>query len=437
MIFFSVFFLFTQAPDTLWTRTYGGTGWDEACEVESREDGGYIVIGETQLSGNIYAWLLKMDADGDTLWTKIYNGEFWAIEQTSDRGYVIAGSICQPGENNLDAYLLKTDPAGDTLWSRCYGGALDDIAYAVQPTFDGGYILAGQSNSYSDVYVVKTDSLGNMQWQKTYGGTYRDYCFSAKQVNDGGYIFAGYTAYLTDPWADVYIIRTDSIGDTLSTRTYGTPGNNDEAYCVQCVSGGGYIVAGWTCSFGQGGDIWLLRLSDRGDSLWTRTYGGLDFEYGSSVQETGDGGFVIAGYTRSFGAGYEDVYVVKTDSVGDTLWTKTIGGAGQDEGYSISMTADNGCIIAGRTNSYGSGSWDVYLVKLAHQTGVVEEKKQTSDPEYMIPTVFHGSLRYLSGMKNCKVFDIMGRQINPASIGPGIYFIEINGKIEQKVIIAK
>ncbi len=426
---------FAQAPDTLWTRTYGGLDWDEAFMVRQTYDGGFIAVAETQLSGILRSWLIKIEPNGDTSWTKTYGGNCYAVEQTSDSGYVIAGRI-GVNNNGVDVYLVKTNRSGDTIWSRTYGGTFDDIAYAVQQTSDNGYIIVGESNSFSgnaycDVYLVKTDSVGNTLWARSYGGTYRDYGYAVDEANNG-YIIAGYQAYLNDLYANVYLIRIDTLGDTLWTRAYGEPANNDEAFSVQQTAGGDFVAAGWTCSFGMGGDFWLLKINETGDTLWTKTYGGPDFEYGTSVQETDDGGFIITGYTRSFGAGYEDVYVVKTNANGETMWTKVMGGVMQDEGRSIQQTFDRGYIIAGRTNSLGAGNWDVYLIRLAPYNGVMENVG-VGPGDSQTSTIIKGPLRLPQNSKT-RLFDIDGRTVRASNVNPGIYFIVIDGKITKKII---
>ena len=175
-------------------------------------------------------------------------------------------------------------------------------------------------------------------FQKTYGGTGNDYANSVQQTTDGGYIIAGYTASFGGDSSHVYLIKTDSLGDTLWTKTYGGD-SSDIGNSVQQTTDGGYIVAGTTNSFGAGNvDVYLIKTNSIGDTMWTKTYGGTNIDVGSYVRQTLDGGYIIARYTGSFGAGGFDVYLIKTNSLGDTLWTRTYGGTFADFGSSVQQT---------------------------------------------------------------------------------------------------
>jgi len=266
-----------------------------------------------------------------------------------------------------DVYLIRTDDVGNTVWARNYGGPDWDYGSSVCETSDGGYIITGGTDSFGagsdDVYLIKTDNVGDTVWTRTYGGSGVDCGNSVCEASDGGYVITGETASFGAGGDDVYLIKTDSVGDTVWTRTYGGPGR-DGGWSVRETSDGGSIVAGWTASFGAGSyDVYLIKTDSLGDTVWTRTYGGLDVDGGYSVDETSDGGYIVAGWTDPFGAGMEDVYLIKTDSLGDTVWTRTYGGADVDWGYSIEQTSDGGYIIAGLTWSCGAGAEDVYLIK--------------------------------------------------------------------------
>ena len=237
-------------------------------------------------------------------------------------------------------------PNPETLWTRTYGGSGDDEAYSVQQTADGGYIVAGYTYSFGaggdDFYLVRTNSQGDTLWTRTYGGDSLDCAYSVHQTADGGYIVAGYTYSFGAGLDDFYLVKTNSLGDTLWTRAYGGS-NYDDARSVQQTTDGGYIVAGYTWSF----DADLVKTNSQGDTLWTRTYGGSNGDDAYSVQQTADGGYIVAGDTWSFGAGRNDFYLVKTNPMGDTLWTRTYGGRGNDSARSVQQTTDGGYIVAG------------------------------------------------------------------------------------------
>jgi uncharacterized delta-60 repeat protein len=373
---------FAQPPETLWTRTYGGIEAERCWSVRQTSDGGYIVAGFTESfgAGDKDFYLVKTNSQSEPLWTRTYGGGYWdnaySVQQTADGGYIVAGYTNSFGAGSWDFYLVKTNSLGDPLWTRTYGGSHFDEASSVQQTADGGYIVAGVTYSfgagtpgYTNMYLVKTDSLGDTLWTRTYGGSHYDWANSVQQTADGGYIVAGYTWSFCADSGDFYLVKTNSLGDTLWTRTYGGSGG-DYAYSVQQTADGGYIVAGTTESFGAGGwDFYLVKTNSLGDALWTRTYGGSSHDEASSVQQTADGGYIVAGFTYSFGAGGWDFYLVKTNSLGDTLWTRTYGGSDLDMAYSVQQTADGGYIVAGGTWSFGAGVSDFYLIKTWPEPG--------------------------------------------------------------------
>jgi hypothetical protein len=269
--------------------------------------------------------------------------------------------------------LLPTVCNAYISFERTYGGIDVEYGFSVQQTVpDGGYILTGWTASFSnpqsdpEAYLVKTDSLGDTLWMKTYGVPGVFTCsrsFSVQQtVPDGGYILVG--SIVNDSCIagddDVYMIKTDSFGNTLWTRFYGGTAD-DLGWSVQQTRDEGYIIAGWTESFGAGSrDVWLLKTNSLGDTLWTRAYGGFDGDAGRSVKQTSDGGYILTGWRGNLPN--RDVYLIKTDSLGDTLWTKSYGGPNGDEGFSVQQTSDGGYIISGCMEC-GSPPSDVYLIK--------------------------------------------------------------------------
>jgi uncharacterized delta-60 repeat protein len=370
--------LLLAQPDTLWTRTYGGTEYDWGHSVVQTSDGGYIVAGYTgpNVPPEYDVYLIRTDSNGDPLWTETYGGtgddRGYSVGQTSDGGYIVAGSY---GTGLSDVYLIRTDSDGDILWTETYGGDGIDIGRSVAVTSDGGYIVAGRTTSYgagyNDVYLIRTNSSGDSLWAKTYGGDENDYGYSVAETSDGGYILAGETFSFGAGGGDVYLIRTNSSGDSLWAKIYGGD-NYDRGSSVAQTSDGGYIVAGRTISYGAGGyDVYLIRTDSNGDIIWTKTYGGTDGDEGHSVAQTSDGGYIVAGSTSSYGAGFNDVYLIRTDSNGDILWTTTHGGTDYDDGNSVAQTFNGGYIATGYTKSYGAGNSDVYLIRLEPDITVI------------------------------------------------------------------
>ena len=435
-----------SAAQTKWWRTYGGPNDDVGYAVQQTSDSGYVVTGQTCSRGDPFGdvYLIKTNSQGDTLWTRSYGGAHGdlgkSVQQTADGGYIIAGGTASlgPGIPAFDnVYLIKTNVSGDTLWTRAYGGMNQDAANSVQQTSDSGYIVAGVTFSFGDsngdIYLLKTNSQGDTLWTRTYGGTKADIGTSVQQTLDGGYIVTGITMSFGAGSYDVYLVKTDAQGDTLWTRTYGG-GSADMGYSVQQTTDRGYIVAGFTASSGTGsGDVYLVKTDSIGDTLWTRTYGGDSLDYGECARPTADGGYIIVGYTGAVGSG--DVYLVKTNASGDTLWTRTHGGMNTDLGYSVQQTADGGYIMAGYTQSFGAGGQDIYLIKTdASGIGVSEPlTRRLAGPTRLLvqPNPFTSVARVPGHETELfALSDVTGRQVavcrgNRVGEGlrPGVYFL--------------
>jgi hypothetical protein len=298
------------------------------------------------------------------------------------------------------ANKLKAD-GPPVQWEKTFGSGSDEWGYSIQQTSDGGYIIAGLTSSYGaggyDVYLIKTNSNGDMQWQKTFGGSSVDGAYSVQQTSDGGYVIVGYTNSYGVGSSDVYLIKTNSAGDMLWQKTFGGS-SSDGGNSVQQTSDGGYVIVGYTNSYGAGSsDVYLIKTNSAGDMLWQKTFGGRNNDSGFSVQQTSDGGYIIAGETESYEPvyGYR-VYLIKADSMGNMQWQKTFGGSGTYCGHSVQQTSDGGYIIAGETNT------NVYLIK-TNSIGDMQWQKtfggsefdygnsvqQTSDGGYIIAGYTH------------------------------------------------
>ena len=309
-----------------WSMSYGGTNNDNAHSIQKTADGGYIVAGETASfgTGNSDLWILKMEPGGCLQWQKTYGGAYddkaYFIQQTEDDGYIVTGETKSFGAGHIDNWVLKLDEDGDIQWQKTYGGTSYETAVSIQQTADGGYIVAGYTYSFgagsADLWIVKLAASGAVQWQKTYGGTNDDRGYCIKQTIDGGYVVAGSTASFGGTWGErFWVLKLDEDGDIQWQKTYGSI--SDIARSIQQTSDGGYIVAGVTWSSGAGGaDLWVLRLDTNGEIQWQKTYGGSSGDAVHSIQQTREGGYIAAGGTASFGAGSADCWVLKLNSEG-------------------------------------------------------------------------------------------------------------------------
>ena len=251
------------------------------------------------------------------------------------------------------------------LWSKTFGGPSGDYAWSAQQTSDGGYILAGGTCSFGagdhDVWLIKTDSSGNEEWSENFGGLAYEDARTVQQTADGGYILAGSAASFGAGSFDAWLIKTDSSGNEEWNKTFGGSAD-DFAYSVQQTSDGGYILAGETWSFAVGGkDAWLIKTDSSGNEEWSKTFGGQGGEFVDSVQQTPDGGYILVGSVGNGGS--HDALLIKTDSSGNEEWEKTFGGSAGDMGKEVQRTSDGGYILGGMTESSGAGGYDFWLIK--------------------------------------------------------------------------
>ena len=326
----------TDASGTMeWNKTYGGTSNDHAYSVVQTEpDGGYAIVGATNSYGVASDfWLVKTDASGNEEWNKTYGGAsfdaaYSVVQTEPDGGYAIAGGTWSFGAGEFDFWLVKTDSAGNHLWNKTYGGTAYDAALSVVqtgPEPDGGYAIAGTTYSYGagyqDFWLVKTDSAGNHLWNKTFGGTGWDEAWGLVETVDGGYAIAGSTWSFGAGEYDFWLVKTDADGNHVWNKTYGGS-LTDVALSMVQTDDHGYAMAGVTYLYDVSGDFWLVKTDASGTMEWNQTYEGTftDCAY-SVVQTKPDRGYVMAGTTTSYGAGYEDVWLIKTDSLGRMPFT--------------------------------------------------------------------------------------------------------------------
>lgn len=403
-----------------WKKSLGGINQDYASSVKQTSDGGYIVAGSSRSNdGNVTGhhgstdyndyWILKLDGNGIIQWERSLGGTNtdWAssIIQTSDGGYIVAGySNSDDGDitthhgstDYSDYWIVKLDGNGNIEWQKSLGGTGTDGAADIRQTTDGGYIVAGYTNSNdgdvsgyhigegtpTDYWIVKLNSNGDIEWQKCLGGTATDGASSIEQTSDGGYIIAGgsysndgdvsghHGAFGRFGTTDYWIVKLTNNGTIQWQKSLGGI-YYDYATSIQQSSDGGYIIAGYATSndgdvTGHHGtpsdivwDYWIVKLDNNGTIQWQKSLGGMNLDLASSIQQTIDGGYIVAGYSYSndgdvtghHGSSYQDYWIVKLDNNGTIQWQKSLGGTRDDFAHSIQQTVDGGYIIAGHSDS--------------------------------------------------------------------------------------
>lgn len=363
-----------------WMKTFGGDNGDNGRSVQQTSDGGYIVIGVTFSFGAGAAdfWVIKTDSNGNILWNKTFGGSNWDVpedvKQTTDNGFILTGRTHSFGVGNIDIWVIKLDETGDIVWNKTYGTQYWEGGAESQQTTDGGYIIIGSRSltqvSSFDLVLYKIDKDGNEQWNRTFGGQAEDYGASVRQTKDGGYILTGSTSSYepSNNNRAFWLIKTDENGIIQWNRTYGGTTSDDVATSVELTSDDGYIIIGSKgVSESSHPDIWIIKTNHYGDEQWNKTYGGAQDEYGWGGYQTRDGGYVMIGTTSSYGAGEDDVWMIKTDAYGDEVWNRTYGGNNGDGGYAVNQTSDGGYIITGYTYTTDAYAGDLWLIKTDSQ----------------------------------------------------------------------
>ncbi len=316
------------------------------------------ISGKTALDSNVIQRTSSV-----VLWNKTYGGSGWdgafSLISAEDGGFVLAGSTPHAANGlGVQFLLMRLDSKGNNIWSRTYGGG--GGARALVKASDGGYTLAGTTSPVAGTVracLVHADSNGNELWNRTYGETNDDEAVALVEATGGGYAFAGSTR------RDFWLVRTDSNGNVVWSRTFGGAGS-EQAYALVQTKDGGFALAGTTDSYGAGlDDVWLVRTDSNGDLLWNITYGGGMYEEARALVQTSDGDFAIAGSRDYFGVNGSDFWLVRTDANGALLWNRTYGGRGSDEALILVQTGDGGFAIAGDTTSFGAGLTDSWLVR--------------------------------------------------------------------------
>ncbi len=496
---FTMFFANAQTVPTIqWQKSLGGSDDDYANSIQQTTDGGYIVAGYSYSNdGDVighhgstnYAdyWIVKLDSNGEIQWQKSYGGSnddiAYSVQQTTDGGYIVAGeSYSNDGDVtghhgstiNSDYWVVKLDNNGTMQWQKSLGGSSSDSASSIQQTADGGYVVAGASyntmpNQYNgqDYLVVKLDDNGTIQWQKYYGGVHRDYANSVHQTTDNGYIVAGYSFsngnvsghHGSTRKSDYWVVKLNDSGTLEWENSFG--GDEDDiANSIQQTIDGGYIVAGR--SYSNNGDVtgnhgvndsWIVKLNSGGAIEFQKALGGGGGDSGYSIQQTADRGYIVAGSSASNSGdvsgnhGSSDYWIVKLNNSGSIQWQKSLGGSGSDIAKSIQKTADGGYIVAGYSRSNNGdvtgnhGYADFWVVKLSEDILATQEMQNTKINIY--PNPVKDIINFSEEVSNVRITDIAGRtvkefpakgkSVNIANLAKGNYIVTAVAKSGETV----
>jgi uncharacterized delta-60 repeat protein len=426
-------------PYVDWTRCYNNSfPYTSTHMVKQTFEGEYILAGECPIEGHYDIRLERLNSAGQIIWNRSYNlrldDRCASVMQTSDGGFLASGSSNDTGISE-DFCCIKTDQDGGVIWSRTYGGNASDVCTAAIQSSDGGYVLAGNTRSFGNntgaslnFWLLAISEIGDSLWSRTYGGTNEDACNAIQQLSDGSYLLAGSTHTWGETNYDFLLVKTNTLADTLWTRTYGGTGR-DECTAVGQTPDGGYFLAGSTTSFGAGGkDFWLVRTDANGNELWNHTYGSAFDDICYSAQMTSDGGFVLAGSTLQnidcYGDHREDFWAVKTDANGNCLWARDYSDIRihwdiRNICKSIQITSDNGFILGGDATT--AESCAPLLLKLTPflDTPVVvldlpQPAAYSLSQNYPNPFNPETRIRFdlpVSGKVSLKVYNILGRQV--------------------------
>jgi hypothetical protein len=370
----------------MWSQTYGGSLDDEAAAIVQTSDGGYVIAGTTYSFGVGSAdfWLIKVDPSGSMQWNQTYGGagadSAYSMIQTSDGGYALAGETVSFGAGDSDFWLVKANSSGSLQWNKTYGKPKADRANSIIQTSDGGYVLAGYStgnNASKDVWFVKTDPSGNMEWNRTYGGPRWDEAYSVIQTSDGGYALAGSTDSFGDEIPhDCWLVKTDSEGNMEWNKTYDGDGGWDGANSLLQTSDGGYTLAGHTGGF-IGQNVWIIKTDPDGNRTWDAIWDTAEPTLTNCMIRTSDGGYAVTGWTESLDGlfGFRNYFfLVKIDLNGNIQWNSTYEGLGESKALFAVQTDDGGYAMAGTTRSTDEGTnYDVWFAKVDAEGAIIPE----------------------------------------------------------------
>ena len=401
-LFISLLACFGISAQTTFQKAFGGALSETGTCIQNTPDGNYIISGYTTSfsAPDRDAYLLKTDASGNLLWSYTYGGASdevcYYVSVCNDGGFILTGGTNSFGSGQNDLYLIRTDASGNLLWSSAAGGSYEDYGWFALQTTDHGFLVSGFSETCNggcyQGLLVKTDSMGTVQWTKTVGGSGYEAFYGLDKTADGGYIVTGAASTNSFGSSDTWLVKLNATGDTVWTKYYGSA-TEESGAVVRQTSDGGYIVTGDIHNTFNVHHASLLKTDSVGTLEWAKTYGAPDSsggEFGWDVHQLADHGYIMVGSTPAFNNS-QQVFVVRTDSSGDLLWSKIYGGPQPDDPWYSVPSADGGLAILGATESFGSGAWDIYMLKIDSSGSASGCTDSSIVPEVVTPVIQTGS----------------------------------------------
>lgn len=374
-------------------KTYGNSDMDAAFDIKALANGGFIIVGNKGSvgatgfgSGDIY--ILKTDANGDTIWTKTYGGKYdesaSSVTVLPDGGFAVTGfESTNTNTSSRNIFAMKLDSNGNKLWKKSYGGNADDEGNEIKQSSDGGFIIAGLTESYGagsrDAYLIKTNSNGDTLWTKTFGKEKFDDSWDVELTKDGGYILTGGSySYASGAFDDAWLIKTDANGNKQWIKNYGISDKVDWAWSLTPIRSGGFAFVGVKNTSETGmdriyGNLYFVKVDDNGNVVWDKSIHAPYRLEGTDIQETKDNGFIICGYGIDMQG--QSLYILKTNSLGEPLWSKSIGNPSTlSRANGITETSNGGFVVVGyNSKDFNASSQDIYFVKIMDVASKVDE----------------------------------------------------------------
>ncbi|MFC2119862.1 T9SS type A sorting domain-containing protein [Bacteroidota bacterium] len=459
-----IFLLFdyslAQAPDTLWTKAIGDTSNDAGASIVQKADGGFIVCGSkgTEIITDAYTtdiWIINTDENGNVINSNTYGGmESVEIIPTSDNGYMLLANTFTPQGNNFeDIILLKLNENGDTMWTKTINLMWSDYGREIHETLDSGFIILFRSTGNPNgIRLFRTNSLGDTLWTKIYNTSNG----SAQITDDNGFVFLSYKD-------STWVSKEDSSGNIEWIKSYHSEFRGSK---IIKTNDPGYYIAGQTYPdpFGPPQDIGVMKINDNGDSLWFQSYPITNFNsLLGRVSKTSDDELIISGATSVDGSSFEDGLLLKVDANGILKWSKMIGGL-DEEFLRDTHQLDNGTYVSvGRTASFGAGAWDLWLLKFTQDPTEVSKDFLTTVDDFELsqnyPNPFNPSTTIKfslpsSGYATLKIYNALGEEVavlmdneltsgayevewNASGLPSGVFFYQLKteGFLETKKML--